>query len=237
MLRFGCLLPAPWQVEPFIFVRFYPLLEKHLASLKSSNGADEQNYSQLQLLLDFVRSENQATFDELEYCLSHSEITFDLLPCILLPDTILFTTCSYTGEPLALKLVSAQYAAANMMGPAKWNISAVYVEATGARGSDDKKFGYSNAEFSINDFKGSVKICSFHIYPIQWNPKEAEARARITARGRQWEALDGIHHLRYDGVAYKGSKRVYVNSRVMVDRGKQGRTLWVERRGVLTASS
>lgn len=174
---------------------------------------------QLQLLLDFVRSDSKATFDELEYCLSHSEITFALLPCILLPGTILFTSCSYTGEPLALKLTSAHYSAAYMMTPAKWNIDAVYVEATGARGSDDKKFGYSRSAFSISDFKGSVKICSFRIYPLRFNPKGAEARAAIVARGRRWEELDGVHHLRYDGVAFIGSRRVFVNSRVMVDLG------------------
>ncbi|KZV82213.1 P-loop containing nucleoside triphosphate hydrolase protein, partial [Exidia glandulosa HHB12029] len=204
------------KIDPDVFVRFFPLLEKHLASLKTSGSTDEQKIAQLQLLIDFLRSEYSSTFDALESATARSEITFALLGHILMPDTVLFSTTGSAGEPVAHRLTSAEQHV-DSRGATYWLIRAVYIEATGSRSSNSPKFGWSSVSFSIPEFKATVKIYSLPVYPLRFNPQEAEITAKIIARGKRWASLDGIHHMQYGGIA-SDDRRVFVNSRIMIDR-------------------
>ncbi|EJD48194.1 hypothetical protein AURDEDRAFT_183546 [Auricularia subglabra TFB-10046 SS5] len=192
------------RVLPEIFIRYFSLLESHLTKMKE-DGADEAKVSQLELLVDFIRIEYAAKFEELRSLVSRKEINFELLGCLLMPETLLFHHCSLTGEPRVSRLVSCVFVPAYDRTPAYWSITAVYVETAGTRSKSKPHFGYSYEHFSISDFKGVYKIYKLSVHPFHWTPRADELRAQLIERGKQWWGLDGLHHMRYDGIAYRST--------------------------------
>ncbi|KZV98726.1 P-loop containing nucleoside triphosphate hydrolase protein [Exidia glandulosa HHB12029] len=210
------------RIEPQTFLTFFPQLEARLEMLTSKAGRSEDESTMadhLKLLLDYIRAEHASTLAEIASLLSHSEITFDLMWSILLPGTVFFTHCSVTGEPRAYRLISSDKLTPHG-GVPFWRLECEYIEATGARNAGPR-FGFSDRTIDIPLFKGTVKIASLRAYPMKWHPREEEMRARLIARGKRWQELDGVHHRHYNAVAHldRGCRyvKVTVNCRIMVD--------------------
>lgn len=177
----------------------------------------------LHLLLDYIRVEHASTLAEISSLLAHGEITFDLLWSILLPGTVFFTHCSITGEPRAVRLTNSDKHTPHM-GVPFWQLECEYIEATGNRTAGKPRFGFSEKNVDLPYFKGTVRIASLKAFPTRWHPREEEMRARLIARGKRWQALDGVHHRHYNATAYLQRQcryvKVTVNCRVMVDVGE-----------------
>lgn len=207
----------PIRVRPDIFIRFYPLLTWHLAKLDESK-VEEAKVSQLRVLLGFIRTEYASKFEELKRLIADKEITFELLGCLLLPGTLLFHRCSLTGEPRAARLVKHVLYPPGGFLPAHWDVTAVYVESTATKPSDsESRFGFSHQSFNIWNFEGVSKIHKLSVHPLHWNPRADELCAELIERGKKWQQLDGVHHVRYDGVAYRGNRKFMTKSRIMID--------------------
>lgn len=89
------------------------------------------------------------------------------------------------------------------------------------------RFGFSDKTIDVSYFKGTVKMTSLRVYPMRWHPREEDMRARLIARGRRWQDLEGVHHRHYNSAAYLKRKcyiKVTVNCRIMVDFGASWRS-------------
>ena len=76
------------------------------------NGAartaeEEHVLATVGVLVDYLRKDYRATLARIASLTAHSEITYDLLYAVLVPRSIVVTECPTTGEPRALKLLSA----------------------------------------------------------------------------------------------------------------------------------
>ena len=150
------------------------------------------------VLIDYVRNDYRATIASIDNLTSHGEISFDLLYSIMLPRTILVTTCPLTGELQALKLISGT----TVSGARGVSLFVLVVEGIGLEDVKDpsaRTFLRTQSRLIIPDFDGVVKINSLEAYPIQYHPSEAELRESFITRGRKWSDLAGIHHVSYKG--------------------------------------
>lgn len=58
------------------------------------------------ILVDYLRRDYRVTLTTFKNLSSHGEITFELLYALMVPRSILVTTCPVTKEPRALELIS-----------------------------------------------------------------------------------------------------------------------------------
>ena len=68
-------------------------------------------------------------------------------------------------------------------------------------------FGMVQTRIVIAPFKGTVKINSLEVFPIEYHDDSEGLKADLIARGKKWAALRGIHHVHYDGM---GARTVVV---------------------------
>ncbi|KAM6493235.1 P-loop containing nucleoside triphosphate hydrolase protein [Amanita muscaria] len=71
----------------------------------------------------------------------------------------------------------------------------------------------------IPKFKGREKIAKLSTYPIQWDPQPQSVEDSLVRRGHEWSSIPPVHHMQYTGLAFGGSTKCNVQSRIMVDRG------------------
>lgn len=81
--------------------------------------------------LDYIRFEHAAALAEISTLLLPGEMTFDLMWAVLLPGTIFFTHCAVSGEPRAVRLISAEKRTPHMDIPF-WRLECEYIEAWGS---------------------------------------------------------------------------------------------------------
>ena len=212
---------------------FFPELETYQREVESKTDKTEDETTQashLKLLLDFFRSEYGSQLAEIESLKKHGEITFDLLWAIMRPRTLLLLPhCGVTGEPRAVRLISAERRTPHQASP-HWRLECEYVDATGNGARADAtgnksgpRFGMAEMSLNILKFRGTQKITSLRAYPMQWHPRPEDMQRRLIERGRRWKDLDGVHHRFYNSTAYHlkncGYLKITVKSRIMVDIG------------------
>jgi hypothetical protein len=194
---------------------FLPVFCDHLEDLKEDTVTNEIAIKQLELLIDFLKTDHASELERLACFLAHGEITYDLLWAILIPEREYYTVDWQTGQPRAVIL---KWATDNGFG---YSLDCEYLESYGdsAATSRDrsakqatKKFGRAKYMGSIHSFQGAVKITSLGIYPMEYHHKIDEVRNMLIARGKKWAAYDGMHHVAYSGIAYQVTgRRVYVS--------------------------
>jgi hypothetical protein len=209
------------QVDPQLLLAFLPRLKNYQSTLGSeeisgSSACDDKKH--LNLLIEFLETEYAPTLRKIANLVTHGEITFDLLWAILLPQSVIFTSCHTTSEPRAVRLRRiSQYTG---MFSSYWNLDCEYFEASEEFASTGQQFGLATMKLEIPKFDGVVKIAELSAYPIEMHPSADEVRAKLIRRGRKWVELSGVHHKQYTGVAYHDQSAVVVNGRIMIDRRK-----------------
>ncbi|EKM57276.1 uncharacterized protein PHACADRAFT_254960 [Phanerochaete carnosa HHB-10118-sp] len=193
------------------------------------------------LLNEYLHKDYRTTISSIQRLTSHGEITFELLHSILVPRTILVTTCAVTGEPRAVKLVNSTRVRTDA-GRSYYDLLCESIDIDDEPAVDDQwaaptsghsadaelrkagggcSFGRVENRIIIPQFKGTLKINQLNCYPIKYHPNESELRRSLIARGRKWISYRGIHHVFYKGMASACTSRPYkynVNSRIMIDR-------------------
>ncbi|KAH9925055.1 P-loop containing nucleoside triphosphate hydrolase protein [Epithele typhae] len=210
------------------------------------------------VLLEYLRKDYRATLARIHSLVTHGEITFDLLYSILVPRTIVVTDCPTTDEPRALQLLTATKVGAGMCSAYVLVCESVDSteegalsgrEAENARTNSNwrgvkrspsadpsgmpseggtRAFGRIQNQVVIPFFKGTVKINSLEVFPLQYHHSPDELKKTLIERGRMWVSMRGVHHMYHEGTAARnvetfGGKRkaikFNVTSRVMIDRG------------------
>lgn len=195
----------------------FDLYAKALNEKALKTEDNEHMSSHLDIFVKHIKTEYATTLGKINNLTSNEEITFDLLWAILVPRTILYTTCRFTGEQQAVRLKHAERDTLRN-GVRAWVIHVEYVEYNEEFHAEEAirktpKFGFTtSASLSIPIFAGAAKITSLPHYPIKYCPQADDLMGKLVARGRKWCALQGAHHLRY----FKGTcvnrhlEKVYV---------------------------
>ncbi|KAH9834774.1 P-loop containing nucleoside triphosphate hydrolase protein [Rhodofomes roseus] len=201
---------------------------------KSDRSSEEAHIlDSLRVLVDYIHEEHQVTISEIDNLLAHGEISYDLIYAILIPGTIVLTTDKATGEPRALKLAHC------LKGPMAYTLSCTGIDAQdnwqspgnnagipSMRATCAPRVGEVPQTLNLVGFQGVVKINQLPVYPIQYHSDEAKLKKALLARARKWMALNGVHHVHYQGTAVAATNspigETYINyevdSRVMIDR-------------------
>ncbi|KAJ8473066.1 hypothetical protein ONZ51_g8110 [Trametes cubensis] len=115
--------------------------------------------------------------------------------------------------------------------PGAYDYTRMYNHAAAASESvgiaDGKLYGCVQTRIFVPDFKGTVKIDSLDVYPLEHHPNAGQLKVALYERGKKWLSLQGISHMQYEGLAShrSGSERnanplkLKVKSRVIIDRG------------------
>lgn len=185
--------------------------------MKSENSdEEEETVSHLSFLIKFLETEYAPLIRKIDILATHGEITFDLIWAIFLPSMIVFTLCPTTAEPRAYRLRDIPRLVCNSRTQQRmWNLSCEYVDAT-----TDFGLTFVNTTLEIQAFDGVVKITDLSAFPIARHGKYQQVQEKLLERAKRWVQLNGIHHVHYDGLAYKSAraKKVKVDSRIMIDR-------------------
>jgi hypothetical protein len=192
------------QVDPQLLLAFLSRFKDYLADLRSKDTAsgDGRREEHLFFLISFLDTEYATTIRKINDLVPHGQITFDLLWAILLPHSILFTTCETTNEPRAVRLRDLKKESHWLDGES-WQLSCDYVDAIGDSPSPRPQFEWADVSLKIQNFDGVVNITQLSLYPIKFHPNGDEVRANLIARGRRWIDWNGFHHVHYSGVACK----------------------------------
>lgn len=73
-----------------------------------------------------------------------------------------------------------------------------------------RQFDITPITLTIEQFKGVKKIVDLNVYPIEYHPDPDMVRGKLTARGRRWMGFTGIHHMHYNGMAYRHGNKMKV---------------------------
>lgn len=172
---------------------------------KKPNRSSEEEHalSALQVLIDYLRKDHQATISKIENLLAHGEITYSLLYAVFIPGTLLISTDPGTGEPCALNLNSTTpghgFLALNCAGIGQLDPRD---KDNGPESlSQGSRIGKVHRPVQLAAFEGVVRINTLPIYPISYHPDEAGLKDALLARGQKWISLRGVHHVRYRGIA------------------------------------
>lgn len=208
------------QVDYQILIIFREELQAAITRLSSTtaksgpDSPDALTLSHLSFFLNFLRTEYAGFLSELDSLLAHGEITFDYLWAVLKPRTLLYTRCNQTSEPRALRLLEANKINEMSGYSPCWQLNVEYVEyncqhdgfasgkeaSNGARGQAPK-FGLVAGlhQQVLEYFKGTRKITSLGVYPLEYYPQLEELKSLLVARGRKWATLQGgIHLMQYN---------------------------------------
>lgn len=188
---------------------FLPRFKNHLASLESTyegstpSEDEEETINHLRFFIRFMENEHKSTLHEIAALLAEDKITFDLLWAILLPGIILVTNCHLTGEPRAVRLISAVLVEASTFKPKHWLLKCEYVDFT------QNMPGIAQISPEILKYDGAMNVTDLNAFPMGPFLSEtarAELRARLVARGKRYTELSVAWcHKRYSGVAYKST--------------------------------
>jgi hypothetical protein len=209
------------QLEPQLLLSFLPRFQEHLAQLHQNDLPTDQDKTaeHLAFLIDFLEAEHAPILQEIRTFTSHGEITFDLLWSIFLPQSVIFTLCETSSEPRAVRLQRISLGQPFTANHPYWKLDCEYVE-----GNDDfagRSWGLAAITLQIPHFEGVEKIAKLKAYPMEWHLNKDEVQAKILERGRRWFRLSGVHHVHYNGMAYRNSRTVKVNVILSITRYKQ----------------
>jgi len=163
---------------------------------------------------EYICADYDSVARRLEPLLEHGEITFDLLWALFLPNTLCYTKCGGSNEPICLKLDWGSEKFHPQKG--KWfNMECHFVNY------DGRNFGECKATAEIPEFEGTCRIECLPVFPLERHPNVASLTQKLIARGRKFGTLTGMQYKYYKGLAFFKKERkllrITVQSRIMVD--------------------
>jgi hypothetical protein len=167
----------------------------------------------LDLLIKHIKEAYESTTQRLIPLLGRREITYDLLWALFKPNSEAYATCSGTRKPRCIKYDFGEEKTTNVVE--YFHIEGRYFDF------DGEAFGEAAIAAGISKFRGAKPIDTLGIFPLQFHHDKDQIRAELLKCGRKFMFLKGIHHLEYEGTAFRMQKGVphaiTVKSRVIVD--------------------
>lgn len=179
-----------------------PAFKRYLVDLESKNITKDKDLTieHLTFFINFLNMEYAPTLQKINALTLQDEVTFDLLWTILLPRSILLTTCDITSEPRAVRLLRTY--AYETSGEHYLRLTCEYVDARMDSTPLEPKLGLATLTIDIPKFEHVMKITDLKAYPLERSPNEHKIRTELIARGRRWVNWSGVHHVVYKGLAY-----------------------------------
>jgi hypothetical protein len=168
----------------------------------------------LTLLIQYLTDHYDATLKRFNALLQEGRISFNLLWVLFQPNTLVYTTCPGSDQPRCLKFDFGQIEQSSQ-GERFFKLDCRYLNY------DGKVFGEIETTLTVAEFRGVRKINTLDVFPLQYHEQVEKLKDTLTTRGRKFVTLIGIHHRRYEGIAFVKRKekydKVYVKGRVMID--------------------
>ncbi|KDR70007.1 hypothetical protein GALMADRAFT_145052 [Galerina marginata CBS 339.88] len=213
----------PLELDPEIFVTFYPDFVQYAANLQAKKKRTEEESNTLasvNLLTSTIASDYSVTLATIDRLTTHGEITFDLLYAILVPRSLIVTRCAITGLPRLFKLVS--WVRTAVEGKPVYQLNLQSVDLVDRPMTHSVVVGRVQTTVYIQEMRGTVKINTMDAYPLKFHEDPEGLKETILKRGKKWVSLIGVHHKQFDGIAaLKVEDKLLkhnVRSRIMVDR-------------------
>ncbi|CAK7210924.1 hypothetical protein SCUCBS95973_000957 [Sporothrix curviconia] len=215
------------KLDPNLLFLYLDDIRKHIKALKNFEPKgdkknrkkevkrNEKKRQQLKVLAKYLDEDYEAVKNSLNPLLANGLITFDLIWALWKPNTLAFTTTyGSTDQPRVFKAEMAEKHFSLMKGDFYY-IEGKYFEY------DGKRFGFGGLADEIGEFRGTRKITSLPMYPLQYHKNEEQLRKDLVERGKKFVALSGVQYKSYDGMAYykkkKSAIRVNITGRIMID--------------------
>ncbi|CAK7217672.1 hypothetical protein SBRCBS47491_003242 [Sporothrix bragantina] len=215
------------KLDPNLLFLYLDDIRKHIKTLKSFEPKgdkknrkkelkrNEKKRQQLKVLAKYLDKDYEAVKNSLNPLLANGLITFDLLWALWKPNTLAFTTTyGSADQPRIFKAEMAEKHFSLMKGDFYY-IEGKYFEY------DGKRFGFGSVADEIGEFRGTRKITSLPLYPLQYHKNEEQLRKDLIERGKKFVSLSGVQYKSYDGMAYykkkKNAVRVNISGRIMID--------------------
>ncbi|KAI0767681.1 hypothetical protein C8Q74DRAFT_1370418 [Fomes fomentarius] len=238
----------PLELDPLLLLAFLPRFEKYRKDLEAKHDrSTEETYvlRTVSILIDYLRKDYSATLAKVANLTKHGEITFDTLFAIFLGSATKIQTLSGGAYDLICESVDAiddadSSGTSGAYGAGAFNPAAPIMPMSpylpppisgsvdvGLKQASGQTYGRVQSRMFVPFFKGTVKINTLDIYPIEYHHNPGQLEMALMARGRKWVSLRGIHHKQYHGPAtyslsgIGGSKKAIkynINSRIMIDR-------------------
>ena len=182
----------------------------HFADKLEERINDATCLESLGLLESYAKKFHKETSRHISNLLEKRSITHDLLWTLYKPGDILYTTCTKTNRPRAVRFVHG------VPGRSSFRLDCRYIDNNGT------SIGEAALEISIPSFHGCRDIDSLIVFPLKYHANEAEVRQNLLHQGNRFLSLQGCHHQCYDGFAVPAGlennvSKVAVESKIMVD--------------------
>jgi hypothetical protein len=201
------------QVERNLLYHYLLELESHRSRIQA-NAANAPSIKHLDLLINCVESIYLPTSRDLLPLLDHGEITYDLLPLLFKPNTLVYTTCFGTKKPRCVIYDSADEKV-NGSGEKYLSMACRYLDF------DGKTIGKASINLAIPKFRGTKRINTLRAFPLKYHQDENQVKADIVECGRKFVALMDVRLVHCRGKAFYMDDgdvvRLSVDSRVMID--------------------
>lgn len=211
------------EIPPEKILPYYYILSDALdkASVKASRDGNDLAIKQLAVFLDFLRSEFASYFSTIEAQLANMEISFEYLRSILIPGREFYTTDALTGLPRIVTLQDVMKHQSNGMW--FYQLKFEYLETYANFDSENAsmirgRFGRASLSTVLNEYRGPCKIHSFQYFPLEYHAMKDDIRRALITRGKKWASYDGLHHVTYNGIGYKGQAKQYLKGRAIIDK-------------------
>jgi hypothetical protein len=201
------------QVERNLLYQYLPEFESHRSRIQA-NAAKAISINHLDLLIDCVKSIYKPTSQDLLPLLDHGEITYDLLPLLFKPNTLVYTICFGTKKPRCVIYDLAEEKV-DRSEEKYLSMACRYLDF------DGKTFGKASINLAIPKFRGTKRIHTLRAFPLKYHQDENQVKADIVECGRKFVTLMDVHLVHCRGKAFYMDNgdvvRLSIDSRVMID--------------------
>lgn len=169
------------------------------AKKPAQTSVDGYVLASVNLLLNTLTSDYANTISTINRLKSHSEITWDLIYAILVPQSIIVTRCAVTGAPRLFKLESAVQTSVD--GKSCYQLNCTSMDLVDRPVTQSVGVAKVTTQILlVKSFRGTVKIESLDAYPIRFHPDAPKLCEMIRERGKKWVSLNGVHHKQFNGI-------------------------------------
>jgi hypothetical protein len=168
----------------------------------------------LRLLRSVLYEELASILRTRQDLLKHGVMTSAHIWTIYEPGCLIYTKSD--GHDRVYRLKTAKWGIANKSK--HYKLECEFVDYDGDR------FGFCTETINVASWKGTKKITKLEAYPLLFHDDLESMQARLSQRGRKFEAYKGFHFVGYKGVAIgkagRGEAKLPkydVNSRIIID--------------------
>lgn len=201
------------QIEQNIVFHFLPELEEYVKKLEGKKDYQAKRLKHLVLLVGRIKENYAPMARRLTPLLRRRQITFDLLPALFKPGSLVYGTCLGTKKPRCIVFDAGE--------EVKYESVTYYKLECRYLDFDGKVFGEAGTLLGVEKFRGSKPIHALEAFPLYHHPDQEKIRKELIECGRKFLGLAGAHLRHCHGSAFimhnGDAVKLNINSHVAVD--------------------